>query len=77
VTGPVGALDDEVVDVGLDVPANLRLKHYPSHSSESRAGIFQTLCHSNEVEGSKGCDETGFFLILLRHPTLMLPREAI
>jgi hypothetical protein len=60
VTGPVGALDDEVVDVGLDVPANLGLKHCPSHSGESRAGIFETLRHLDETEGSKGCDETGF-----------------
>jgi hypothetical protein len=39
--------------------------------------LFQSFWHADEAEGSKGCNEAGFFLILLRHPTLVISREAI
>jgi hypothetical protein len=77
VTGPITAFDDEIVDISLDVPANLWLEHRPGHSGESWACIFQALWHSHETKSPKRCDETGFFLVILRHPTLMIAREAI
>jgi hypothetical protein len=77
VTGPVTAFDDDIVDISLDVSANLWLKHYANHSSESWASIFQTFWHSHKTKSFERGDETGFLLILLRHPTLMVARETI
>jgi hypothetical protein len=74
---PVTTFHDEVVDIGLDVPANLRLENFPGHYGESWACVFQTLQHSHETKGSERGDKTSFFLILFRHPTLMLAGKTI
>jgi hypothetical protein len=74
---PVTAFDDEVVDVGLDVPASLRLENFPGHSGESWACVFQTLRHSHETKGSERGDEASFFLVLFRHPTLVVAGKII
>jgi hypothetical protein len=76
-TDPVTAFNDEVVDISLDILANLRLEYHPSHSGEGWACIFQTFRHPHETESSKRCDEDGFFLVLLRHPTLMVAGKTI
>jgi hypothetical protein len=74
---PIATFHDEVVDVGLNVPTNLRLEYFPSHSGESCTGIFQTLWHSYETKGTKMGDEASFFLILFRHPALMVAGKTI
>jgi hypothetical protein len=39
---PVAAFHDKVIDIGLDVPANLWLEYFLGHSSESWTCVFQT-----------------------------------
>jgi hypothetical protein len=73
----IATFHDEALDVVLNVPTNLLLEYFPSHSSESWTGIFQTLRHSHETEGTKRGDEASFFLILFRHPAQMVAGKAI
>jgi hypothetical protein len=69
---PVAAFHNEVIDISLDIPANLWLENFPGHYGESWACVFQTLRHSHKTKGSKRSDEASFFLVLFRHPTLMV-----
>jgi hypothetical protein len=73
----VATFHNEVIDLGLDIPANLWLENFPGHSGESWACVFQTLWHLHETKGSKRGNEASFFLVLFRHPTLMVAGKAI
>jgi hypothetical protein len=77
VVSPVAAFRYEVIDVGLNVPTDLQLEYFSDHSGASLTGIFQTLRHSHETKVAKRSDEAGFFLVLFRHPALMVARKAI
>jgi hypothetical protein len=72
VIGPFTIFHNEVIDVCLNITANLWFEYFHSHYDESSAGILQTLGYSHETEGAKRSDEASFFLVLFRHPALMV-----
>jgi hypothetical protein len=74
---PIDAFHYEVISIGLNVPTNLWLEYFPSHFGESWTGILQTLGHSHETKSAKRGDKAGFFLVLFRHPSLMIAEKAI
>jgi hypothetical protein len=51
---PITAFHYEVIDVRLNVPTNLWLEYFPSHSGESWTGILQTLGIRTKQKVPKG-----------------------
>jgi hypothetical protein len=73
----VFARDDDVVDVGEYILANLVFKYGLSEAGECGPNILVPFVHPHETIGAEGCDETGIHLVLFAEIYLVVARETI
>ena len=73
----LSGLHNDVVDVGIDVAPHLGPQAGPHGSLESCTGVLQSEGHAGETKASFRCEESCFFLILLGHLNLVVPRESV
>ena len=71
--GGFSRLDYDVIDVGLDRPANVFAEHMVHAPLVRRARIPQAERHGDIAVHAEGCDERSHELVGLFHPDLVIP----
>src|SRR3954462_12730687 len=66
------SFDDDVVDVDLDVSADLVSQACLHHPLVRGSGVFQSEGHCSVAEYAIGGDERGVFFIFFLHPDLVV-----
>jgi hypothetical protein len=62
----------DVIDIRVDISANLRAENFGSHSAEAFSSIFEPLRHQKVALSPSRGYEVCLRLILLLHPDLMI-----
>lgn len=71
------ACDDDVVDVGEYILANLVCKYGLSEAGECGLNILEPFEHPHEIVGVEGCDKYDICFVLFAEIYLVVTRETI
>jgi hypothetical protein len=73
----VFASDDDVVDIGENVSANLVIEYELCEAGEGGSDILEAFGHPYKTVGGEGADETDICLVLLTEEYLVVTRKTV